>query len=1019
MNAMSDGVIVMGYVDGMEGAYVAGWATRSDGGECKITVRTPEGKIVGKGNASHARPDLSALGYGKTNFAFRVPIPDIGSHRVLIVFADDVELGPSPVEVGPGLFRGNVMFHSGRAEGWVTELTADFSPPLVTIQDGRGRTVSQGFAAFHDDGLDPYFTPAEYSLDLADFCFGCEELRLTALANGVAFATAECNLSLKGTLEALTESRCSGWLFSPDAPARALSLDIFVDNELAAQTECDLKRADVSAAFPECAAGGFAVDLPPRRMAPTDLATISIRLRGSDLDLLDGPHVIGSTAAVVTAARRAAQLITATTDKFSEVERSVVQAAISDLLIKTRRDARFMTKTQYGVAPRKEAPRLNIIIPVYRNVPLTAACVRSVLAHRAEAQDRVVLVNDRSPEPEMAELLEHFAGFPNVVLLNNQTNLGFVKSINRGFNFCDSGDVLLLNSDTEVFPGVLEEMWRVANSSGNIGTVTAISNNATIFSYPHASLRAAELDDIGWPEVAAEAMSSNRGLTIDMPTGHGFCLLVRRDVLDRVGKFDESFGRGYGEENDFCARAADLGYRNVVAPGSFVMHRESASFLEDKDSLLKTNSAILNSRYPEYTPIIMEAERTDPLRGARWPLDVARLQRVAAAGVQFVVVVSNWLGGGTKKAIEDSEESVGYGPARKLGVMCREDGYIELRVKAPAICAIFAPNEVQPLFALLSAIPVARVIVHQLLGFTSAFSSTLSGWVRGRDAVFYAHDFYPLCPRVTMIDAAGEFCDVAGVDVCARCIAIGGMHEASKTADLGAAEHRILLGAALANFKRVVAPSASTAGYYKRAFPAVGINVEPHPEPGVNFPSAVRDGSNDEVILLGALGPHKGSRKLLEIAQRAKLVRPSLRFRVVGYTDIDDKLKALGNVLITGPYKPAELARNLRAARGHFALFLSVWPETYSYTLSEVVAQGFIPFVPNIGAPADRVRESGFGVIFSFPVDPVEVVRVLDDFSAGRIGLHRKDASPADFNARPVERRAAEAKRTLKERLVV
>ena len=50
----------------------------------------------------------------------------------------------------------------------------------------------------------------------------------------------------------------------------------------------------------------------------------------------------------------------------------------------------------------------------------------------------------------------------------------------------------------------------------------------------------------------------------------------------------------------------------------------------------------------------------------------------------------------------------------------------------------------------------------------------ISGWAADRDAVFYLHDYYPLCPRVTLIDAANHFCDIAATDVCARCVAAGG-----------------------------------------------------------------------------------------------------------------------------------------------------------------------------------------------------------------------------------------------------
>jgi len=83
------------------------------------------------------------------------------------------------------------------------------------------------------------------------------------------------------------------------------------------------------------------------------------------------------------------------------------------------------------------------------------------------------------------------------------------------------------------------------------------------------------------------------------------------------------------------------------------------------------------------------------------------------------------------------------------------------------------------------------------------------------------------------------------------------------------------------------------------------------------------------------------------------------------------------------------------------ALFLHGWPETYSYTLSEVVRFGFIPLVPDIGAPAERVRASGFGVVFSFPIDLDEVLRLIQDIAAGKVQPWRKHASPKNY-ATPV-----------------
>jgi GT2 family glycosyltransferase/glycosyltransferase involved in cell wall biosynthesis len=995
---------IWGQVDGLEGAYVCGWAVDQTGRDCDITIRAESGLVVGRGRANRIRPDLAVLGLGRTSLAFRVAVEDLGAHPALHVFAGDTRLSVSPILAGPGVFSGRLEILDGCAVGWVTERVARFEPPDITVLDQEGQLVARARSSLSaQDHPDPNFSPAEFAAGLSDACFGGQGLRLTAFANGVAFATATCTLPLKGTLEVVSATRCAGWLFSPGAPKRALDLDIYRDGKRVAQTTAKLARSDVTAAFPGAVAPGFDVTLPPHRQRPTEFSTISVRLRGGSADILGGPRIVGSTAAVVAGARRAAQAVNAEGSGFSACERAVVSVALEGLLARTRQQAPFVAHAPAAAVSSRV--RLNILIPIYRGTTITAECIRSVLATRDAAADRVVLVNDNSPEPDMAPVLDFFAAEPGVVVLTNPTNLGFIESCNRGLQFCDRGDVILLNSDTELYPGGLDELWRVAQSAPNIGTVTALSTNATIFSYPHVSLRAAALDDMLWPDLAALCLEANRGMVVDMPTGHGFCMLIRRAVLDRVGVLDTAFGRGYGEENDFCARAADLGYRNVAAPGAFVRHRESVSFLGDKSELLRLNLGILNGRYPEYTPTIMEAERTDPLRAARWPLDSERLRRASAAGATFAVVICNWLGGGTVKAIKDIEAAAGYGPAEKVTVQCREDGYIELSVPRPSLCAVFAPAEAARLFAMLDMAAVAMVVVHQLVGFDADFCRRLAGWVRGRPAVYYAHDFYPLCQRVTMIDAGQAFCNAAETAVCERCIDIGGAHESVRTTALPPAAHRALMGEILASMTHVVAPSASTAGYFGRIFPQYPVAVVPHPETGVTLPAAIRAGDGPEILLLGALGPHKGSAELLAIARRAQLVAPHLRFRVVGHTDIDAQLETLGNVTVTGPYPPEELGWMLNQCRGRLALFLPIWPETYSYTLTEVVAHGFIPFVPDLGAPAERVRESGFGVIFGFPIDPPEVVRVLADFASGARDLPAA-ARPSDLAVSPLPTRA-------------
>ena len=207
-----------------------------------------------------------------------------------------------------------------------------------------------------------------------------------------------------------------------------------------------------------------------------------------------------------------------------------------------------------------------------------------------------------------------------------------MKSANRAFRYCRRGPVILLNSDTRVFAGAFDELLNVANSASDIGTVTAMSNKATIFSYPHPSITQSELIDATWDQLAAVALTANAGSAVDVPTAHGFCMLIKQEVLRRVGLFDEAFGRGYGEENDFCGRAADMGFRNVAAGGVLVEHRESISFGDEKTSLRKQNVDIVTKMYPEYLPSFTTSIDLILLRHFRWPLDEARLRRAAESG---------------------------------------------------------------------------------------------------------------------------------------------------------------------------------------------------------------------------------------------------------------------------------------------------------------------------------------------------------------------------------------------------
>ena len=269
---------------------------------------------------------------------------------------------------------------------------------------------------------------------------------------------------------------------------------------------------------------------------------------------------------------------------------------------------------------------IDVIIPVHKGAAATRRCIASVLAGASVAHFETIAVDDASPVPEIVGYLDDLASDGRITLLRNERNLGFVQSVNRGMAAHPDRDVVLLNSDTEVANDWLDRLQRAAYRAPDIGTVTPFSNNATICSYPFEGWTGGLPGTLGLAALDRVFASANAGRTVDLPTGVGFCLYIRRACLDQVGPFDaERFGRGYGEENDFCMRAARAGWRSVLAGDLFVFHEGAVSFADESATLTESAGATLGVMHPDYQRTVCEFSVRNPVRPLRDAVDAARL----------------------------------------------------------------------------------------------------------------------------------------------------------------------------------------------------------------------------------------------------------------------------------------------------------------------------------------------------------------------------------------------------------
>lgn len=268
---------------------------------------------------------------------------------------------------------------------------------------------------------------------------------------------------------------------------------------------------------------------------------------------------------------------------------------------------------------------IDVIVPVYRGAAQTERCLASVLAHRQATALEVVVVDDASPEPAIAVYLDRLVQERRISLLRNPSNVGFVHSVNRAMALHPDRDVVLLNSDTEVANDWLDRMNSAARDPA-VATVTPFSNNATICSYPFEGWAGGVPGTLGLAALDRLFAETNAGVSVDIPTGVGFCMFVRRATLRAVGAFDaERFGRGYGEENDFCMRASNAGWRHVLACDVFVFHEGGVSFAEERLARLQPATDALLAVHPEYAQKVHDFMAADPAGRWRAQVDAARM----------------------------------------------------------------------------------------------------------------------------------------------------------------------------------------------------------------------------------------------------------------------------------------------------------------------------------------------------------------------------------------------------------
>jgi len=615
----------------------------------------------------------------------------------------------------------------------------------------------------------------------------------------------------------------------------------------------------------------------------------------------------------------------------------------------------------------------DIIIPIYNASEYVKECLRTVLLN-TDDRHHVIAIDDCSPDPQIQSILKSFSA-KNYTHLKNENNVGFIKTVNMGM-MLSRNDVVLVNSDTVIPQGWLETLDECLSSDDKIGIATPLSNNATIFSVPCFN----QPNDLpeGWTvdEFAKLIYNASQRFYPDVPTGVGFCMGIKRKVIDDIGLIDERFGMGYSDECDYAMRAKEAGYRVVCCDNGFVFHHGEKSFSINSTLLRKQNHAKLVEKWPGYEFINHDFCNNNPLRGIQEKI----ISKTKPNGKKRILeVIHSWdVAAGTElhtKQVIDNNKDVFDFTVAVPSTKVREYLDLEDQQGNPRVIRLRKPQ--QQLTILGNGIELRNQhieekfdqllqgdydIVHfqHLIGWGS-LNLPLQAKRAGAKVILTIHDYFWMCPEYNLLLPDNQMCGMSNCQAsspkCVNCL-----QAKTQVPDIKPYinARTKLVQEVMDAADAIIVPSEFVAGMVHRAFKKKAV-VVPH---GVDINCKISRTRNVNKLKVGFLGnfcTQKGADIFLTLANMFSY-NEEYSFCTIGAVDPKyDKAIDMLNIQRKGKYTLQSLPGMLIDV--DVLVILSLWDETFCLTLTEAQALGMPVIATKVGAIQDRVIHEKTGYL--------------------------------------------------------
>ena len=620
---------------------------------------------------------------------------------------------------------------------------------------------------------------------------------------------------------------------------------------------------------------------------------------------------------------------------------------------------------------------VTLILPVYNAFEDVKECLARV-EKNTDLPWHLIVIEDSSTDPQIRPFLRDWAKETGdqVTLLENQENLGFIASVNRGFEVAlTRGDpVILVNSDAFVPADWASRLLAPMLADPGVASVTPMSNNAEILSVPKMGaieqLTTGVADQI---DKTAQTLSIQR-TAHDLPTGVGFCMAMNIEFLRKVPTFDLAFGPGYGEEVDWCQKIRNLGGRHIGLGALFVEHRGGASFGDaTKLALVTKNNAKIAARYPSYDAEVQRFQNDDPMSVSRLVLSIAYC--AATQDSPMAIFLAHSMGGGAEMDLQRRIDTIC--DAGHATIVLRVGGTRRWRIELHRAGQVQQgqSDDFELILQMLSPVDRRHVVYSCGVG-DSDMGSLPDHLIRLKrtpddriDVLF--HDFLPLSPSFTLLNSKGQFRGVPHNEDTDSAHATTRPDNQTMTL----ADWRAAWGPLIEAANTLEVFSKDSAAHVATAYPTAQnkIRVKPH-KPIVHTTPILHPKGRRVIGVLGNIGAQKGAGVLVDLARYAEKHGD---FRLVVIGEVDPNFSIPASAKVHGAYDPDDITHLARKYAVSDWLIPSIWPETFSFTTHEALGTGLPVWCFDLGAQAEAVRNASNGQVIPLTVDQDPALAVI------------------------------------------